>query len=93
MWICAKCGTQAQQIEVCSGCGTLMTLPLQPTKEKRYEFVLIEVEMMDGDPIYSAYGPFESVMAADTWADEFLNHRNYEVALMENPNARQTKTG
>lgn len=84
MWICAKCGTQAQQIEVCSGCGCLMTTPNQPPKEERYQFVLIAHKgaVEDG---FGVYGPFESVMSADMWANATLKHTDYEVVLMEAP--------
>jgi hypothetical protein len=86
MWICAKCGTQAQQIEVCSGCGTLMRLPNQPPKEKQYQYVLV---IYSEPNVADVVGPFESVMGGDSWAEANLTHSNYEVMLMENPNDRE----
>jgi hypothetical protein len=87
MWICAACGTEAQKPETCSGCGSPMKPFDQPPKEERYQFVLIVHRSGDGDS--EAYGPFPSVMSADQWADS-LDHRDYEVVLMENPNERET---
>ena len=88
MWICAKCGTQAQKPELCSGCGSQMRPFDQPPKEERYKFVLIVHRSGDGDS--GAYGPFPSVTAADLWADKTFNHHDYEVVLMENPDDRET---
>lgn len=87
MWICAKCGTQAQQPDMCSGCGSLMRPFTQP-KEERYRFVLIVHRHRDNDS--GAYGPFPSVISADMWADGHLDHHDYEVVLMENPDEQQT---
>jgi hypothetical protein len=85
MWICARCGTEAQQPEMCSGCGSIMRPLGEPPKEDRYKFVLIERHMHDGDLLSNVYGPFPSVIAADMWADATLKHHDYEVVLMEAP--------
>ncbi len=85
MWICAKCGTEAQQPEICSGCGSFMKPPGSPPKEERYRFVLIDLK----DP--AAYGPFPSVIAADMWADGHITHNDTRVVLMENPDERETQ--
>ena len=93
MWICASCGTQAQQPDMCSGCGTVMR-PFNQPQDKRYMFVLIAYKgyVEDG---FDVFGPFPSVMAADAWAEAHLEKRdNHEVVLMENPNDRaSTETG
>lgn len=87
MWICAKCGTQAREIEVCSGCGTLMRLdPLPQPKEDKYQFVLVVYSKPN---VADVIGPFVSVTAGDTWAAANLTHNDYEVMLMENPNERE----
>ena len=92
MWICAKCGTEAQKPETCSGCGSAMKPFDQPPKEDRYNFVLITSFVMRTKkdhvmPIkgFDVYGPFPNVMAADAWADATLKHTDYEVVLMEDP--------
>lgn len=85
MWICAKCGTQAQQLEVCSGCGCLMKLPevaLAPPPPKQYQFMLIiHLE----DKTLAAFGPFDSVMQADMWQDEHYKRVTSQVILMTHP--------
>lgn len=83
MWICAACGTEAQQPDMCSGCGSLMR-PFNEPKEVKYQFVLIVHRHRDDDS--AVYGPFPSVMSADQWADGNLDHHDYEVVLMEAPN-------
>ena len=87
MWICAKCGTEAQQPEICSGCGSNMKPfgEADKPKEERYKFVLIDLK----DP--AAYGPFPSVISADMWAEKHINHNDTRVVLMENPNDRETQ--
>jgi hypothetical protein len=85
MWICARCGTEAQQPEICSGCGSNMKPFDQPSKEERFRFVLIDLK----DP--AAYGPFPSVISADMWAEKHVNHNDTRVVLMENPNDRETQ--
>lgn len=93
MWICARCGTQAQKIEVCSGCGCLMTLPNQRPKEDKFQFVLIAYLLRGG---VETFGPFASVSEADQWWDKTaadqpkFGWKDYEVVLMENPNDRET---
>ena len=83
MWICARCGTQAQRPEICSGCGSGM-LPFEaPPRSERFQFVLIVHRSDDEDS--GAYGTFPNVMAADTWAESHLDHHDYEVVLMESP--------
>ena len=85
MWICARCGTEAQRIEICSNCGSTMK-PLQsvldPPPPKKYQFMLvIHLE----DKTMAAFGPFESVMAADTWQDEHFKRVTSQVMLMTHP--------
>lgn len=93
MWICASCGTQAQQPDVCSGCGTVMR-PFNQPQEKRYMFVIVGHRTPEG--CMAVYGPFESVTQADQWWDKHMSevqgytHGDYEVVLMENPNDRET---
>jgi len=93
MWICAKCGTQAQQIEVCSGCGCLMTLPEQVAV---VSFALLLHERSYDESPDFIFGPFTTVMEADQWWDahkkeeRFGRIRFYTVTLMENPNDRTT---
>jgi hypothetical protein len=87
MWICAKCGTQAYQVEVCSGCGCIMNLPEDPTKPpppKTYQFVLV---VTLEDKTLAAFGPFESVMAADQWQDAHFKRVTSHVMLMTHPDA------
>ncbi len=86
MWICAKCGTEAQQPEICSGCGSNMKPFNEPPKEERYRFVLIDLKDI------AAYGPFPSVIAADMWAETAINHNDTRVVLMENPDDRTKET-
>ena len=91
MWICAKCGTEAQQPETCSGCGSSMKPFGQPPKEERYKFVLI-AHFGKLKASIDCYGPFDSVLAADQWWDNHAASRveygwkDYEVVLMEAPN-------
>jgi hypothetical protein len=91
MWICARCGTEAQRPETCSGCGSAMKPFDQPPKEDRYQFVMLAYTK---DKTIDVIGPFPDVMTADQWweAHQFEarftgNYRDYEVVLMENPNA------
>lgn len=93
MWICAKCGTQAQVPDMCSGCGSMMRPFDEPVKEVKYQFVLIAYLLKGG---IDCHGPFDSVMAADQWWDNHAAKRveygwkDYEVVLMEAPNDRTT---
>lgn len=82
MWICASCGTQAKQVEVCSGCGAKMLSLKEPEPIKAYEFVLV---VTLEDKTMAAFGPFPSVMAADTWQDEHFKRVTSQVMLMTNP--------
>lgn len=84
MWICARCGTEAQRPEVCSGCGSQMRPFEQPPRIERYQFVLIDKRSI------AAYGPFPNVMAGDSWAESHLDHHDYEVVLMESPLERES---
>ncbi len=85
MWICARCGTQAQQIELCSGCGAIMrplTANVVEPPPKKYQFMLvIHLE----DKTMAAFGPFESVMAADEWQDIHFKRVTSQVMLMTHP--------
>lgn len=85
MWICARCGTQAQQIELCSGCGTAMrpltATPIEPTPPK-YQFMLV---IHLPDKTLAAFGPFESVMAADMWQDQHFKRVTSQVIMMTHP--------
>lgn len=89
MWICAACGTEAQQPDMCSGCGSLMR-PFP--KEVKYQFVLIAYLLKGGT---ECIGPFESVTLADQWWDANAPKRvdygwkDYEVVLMEAPDNEQ----
>lgn len=88
MWICARCGTEAQRPEICSGCGSSMKPFDSPPKEERFKFVLIAYKgyVEDG---FDVFGPFPSVMAADAWAEAHLEKRdNHEVVLMEAPDGQ-----
>lgn len=95
MWICARCGTEAQRPETCSGCGSPMKPFDQPPKEDRYQFVLYTKHQGRAAPS-GFYGPFPSVTAADQWweanceGNPDYSHHDYEVVLMENPNDRGT---
>jgi hypothetical protein len=83
MWICASCGTQAKQIELCSGCGVVMrSLDPPPPPPKKYQFMLV---VTFEDKTMAAFGPFESVMAADTWQDEHFKRVTSQVMLMTHP--------
>ena len=88
MWICARCGTEAQQPEICSGCGSTMKPFGQPPKEDRFKFVLVAHLSKGGIDLI---GPFPNVMAADMWWDAKSPARaeygwkDYEVVLMEAP--------
>lgn len=88
MWICAKCGTQAQQVDICSGCGSAMKPfgQADSPKEERYKFVLIDLKSP------AAYGPFPSVIAADMWADA-AGITQSNVLLMEAPDDGTPDTG
>lgn len=85
MWICAKCGTQAQEPEICSGCGSPM---IWPKKEAKYQYVVIAYLLKGGT---ECIGPFETVTLADQWWDANATKRvdygwkDYEVVLMEAP--------
>lgn len=95
MWICARCGTQAQVPDMCSGCGSMMRPFDAPVKEVKYQFVLIAFRNLEPKGI-DCYGPFPNVMAADDWWDANAASRaeygwkDYEVVLMEAPNDRTT---
>lgn len=85
MWICAKCGTEAQRIDVCSSCGSLMKPfeeALAPPPPKKYDFVLV-VQLED--KTMAAFGPFESVTAADMWQDAHYKRVTSQVMLMTHP--------
>jgi hypothetical protein len=94
MWICASCGTEAQQIEVCSGCGSLMRLGTQALTPARpaVSFVLLlsesDVEAPDPDFII---GPFSTVLEADQWYDQhkederFATVKSKIIQVMEAP--------
>ena len=86
MWICATCGTEAQQPEMCSGCGATMK-PFNQPKEERYRFVVIDLK----DP--AAYGPFPAIINADMWAEGHINHNDWRVVLMEAPDDGAPNTG
>ena len=94
MWICAGCGTEAQQPDMCSGCGSRMKPFGEPPKEDRYQFVLIAypLDYPKLGTSLGVFGPFASVLAADLWWETFTASRtdygwkDYEVVLMENPN-------
>lgn len=92
MWICARCGTEAQRPEICSGCGSNMK-PFEQAdkpKEERYKFVLVVYSKPN---VADVIGPFPSVMAGDMWASENLTHNDYEVMLMEAPDNGAPNTG
>lgn len=94
MWICARCGTEAQKPEVCSGCGSSMKPFDPPPKEERFQFCLLTYP--PGKTKATEFiGPFPSVMAADQWWEQHMaphgyHFNDYEVLLMENPNERET---
>ena len=79
MWICARCGTEAQQAEMCSGCGSIMRPFPEPPPLERYRYVLIDKRD------FACYGPFLKVIDADSWAEAHLKHQDCEVVLMEFP--------
>lgn len=90
MWICAKCGTQAQIPDICSGCGSIMRPFDQPKKEDRYKFVLAMYPAGKTRAV-EFVGPFPNVMQADQWWEqhrlgkEGYDYNDYEVVLMEAP--------
>lgn len=96
MWICARCGTEAQRPEICSACGSAMKPFDQPAtpKEDRYQFVLIAFLTKGGT---EAIGPFPNVTAADQWWDANAagrgryGYKDYEVSLMEAPSDDSTR--
>lgn len=96
MWICARCGTEAQRPETCSGCGSSMKpFGVEETpKEVRYHFVLAMYPAGKTRAI-EFVGPFPDVMSADQWWDthrsgkEGYGYNDYEVVLMEAPDAAQ----
>lgn len=96
MWICATCGTEAREPEVCSGCGSRMKPFNEPPKEKRYHFVLV-LQSNDKDGLF-AYGTFPNVMAADMWWDQHMREdrfdglHKHEVVMMEAPDEAEAST-
>jgi hypothetical protein len=61
----------------------------QPPKEDRYKFVLV---IYSKPNVADVVGPFPSVIAGDMWATEHLTHNDYEVMLMEAPDADTSET-
>jgi hypothetical protein len=88
MWICAKCGTQAQKIEVCSGCACPMTPLVAP--KPAHSFALYAYKD-DGSKEEFCFGPFPSVLEADQWwaqhrrEDRFHHVLFTETRIMETP--------
>lgn len=88
MWICAKCGTEAQQPEICSGCGSSMKpFDSQPA----FAFVLLLHERSYDETPDFILGPFPTVMEADQWweahcrDERFSKVRFHAATLVERP--------
>ena len=84
MWICAKCGTQAQKPEICSGCGSKM---LWPKTTAKVQFALL-MRTNDLDHI-EAFGPFNTAPEAEAWWRErmrsvrFNGMHKHDIVVME----------
>lgn len=91
MWICARCGTEARQPEICSGCGSRMRpFPEQAGNPRPLvSFVLLITNHKDQTT--EAVGPFNSVLECDQWwaqhasEERFTNCVALEPMLMEAP--------
>jgi hypothetical protein len=60
--------------------------PEPPKKPPQYQFVLI-VQLEDKSS--AAYGPFDSVMAADSWQDAHFKRVTSQVVLMQSPDVSE----
>ena len=85
MWICARCGTEARQPEVCSGCGSLMrSFDAQGGNPRPLvSFVLLVTDRKHHTT--EAIGPFDSVLACDQWWDQHSKEERFENCVALEP--------
>lgn len=89
-YFCKACSTEAVQKELCSGCGSMMTLI---TDEHHFMLEVIDqvLSRQAGEPVvYERRGPFKMVCDAEQWWEQHQAHRRYadctaDVVLLEPP--------
>lgn len=89
-YFCKGCGTEAAMREICSGCGSMLTL-VSAGHQFALEIIDQVVSAKAKEPVvYERRGPFTSATEADQWWEQHQAHDRYtgctaQAVLLEPP--------